>query len=130
MRCLIVDDDANSRRVIELLLRPHGTCICAANGSDALKAYLESLTGDQPFDVVYLDILMPDMSGLDFLESARQLEAEHKVKKAVPVVMLTGNAQVSNINRAQLLGVVEYLLKPISEQRLLQGLERLDLLET
>jgi CheY-like chemotaxis protein len=122
MRVLIVDDDANSRRIITFFLNGHATCFTAANCLEATQAVESSYLTRTPFDLIYLDMMMPDGSGIDFLKVMRGQEASHGIVEPVPVIMLTGDAQFSRINQAKLLGAVEYLLKPISENRLLQGL--------
>lgn len=129
MRFLIVDDDQNCRKIMQFFLRPYGEIIAVANGNEALAQHLQALTENKPFDIVYLDMVMPDLNGLEFLEILRNREKEHAAEKAVPVVMLSGNSQTSNINVAKSFGVVEYLLKPICEKRLIQGLERLELID-
>jgi two-component system chemotaxis response regulator CheY len=129
MRFLVVDDDAMSRRIVQLMLKPYGECVCVENGEAGLEAHRQSIEEKSPFAVIYLDMLMPGLGGLEFLEVLRKTEREQRSASAVPVVMLTGDAHVSRISQAQALGVAEYLLKPIVEERLIQGLERLDLLD-
>ena len=129
MRFLIVDDDAMSRRVVQLLLRPYGECVCVQNAEEGLVAHQKSLDENSPFSVIYLDMLMPGLGGIGFLEELRSTERARKASEPTPVVMLTGDAQVSRIAHAQSLGVAEYLLKPIAEERLIQGLQRLDLVD-
>jgi CheY-like chemotaxis protein len=126
---LIVDDDAISRCIIQLFLKSYGTAVCVANGVEALAEYEKALAEKHPFDVVFLDMMMPGLNGIQFLEQCRKAEAIHQAGEHVPVVMLTGDANATSINRAQALGVAEYLLKPIQERRLLQTLERLNLIE-
>lgn len=128
VRFLIVDDDKASRRIAELLLRPYGACVCVATGEEAIDAHAQSITDSDPFSVIYLDMLMPGLGGIEILEVLRKVEREKRIASPVPVIMLTGDAHVSRIAHAQSLGIVEYLLKPIIEERLLQGLERLDLI--
>ena len=128
MRFLIIDDDAISRRIVQLMLKSHGECVCASSGEEGLEKYCESIAENSPFSVIYLDMLMPGLGGIEFLEVLRKAEREERSCGTVPVVMLTGDAHISRISQAQALGVAEYLLKPISEERLVQGLERLELL--
>lgn len=128
MRFLVVDDDQTSRRIIQLFLKPYGESILGASGKEAIDAHLRSLEEKLPFDAIYLDLVMPEMTGIEAVAAIRQNEAAHGIKKKVPIFMLTGETDMSYINMAKAHGVVEYLLKPIQEERLLQGLERLDLI--
>lgn len=129
MRFLVVDDDQICRRVIQLFLKPYGESVCVSDGQKALEAHQAALQEGKPFDVVYLDMIMPGLTGLDVVAAIRKHEAQHGLTDQVPVLMLTGETDVSHINMAKSYGVVEYLLKPIQEERVVQGLERLDLIK-
>lgn len=129
MRFLVVDDDAISRRIVQLLLKPFGECVCVGSGEEGLTEHKRSIEESNPFSVIYLDMLMPGLGGIGFLEQLRATERGARGQPPIPVIMLTGDAQVSRIAQAQALGVAEYLLKPVAEERLIQGLERLDLVD-
>ena len=128
MRFLVVDDDHNSRRIIQLFLQPYGESVLASNGQEAIELHRQAIENEKPFNVIYLDMIMPGLSGLDVLAAFRKQEAQDSEPNRVPVIMLTGETDASNINMAKSFGVVEYLLKPIHEERILQGLVRLDLI--
>ena len=127
MRFLIVDDDHTCRRIMQFFLKPYGESVVAEGGREAVEAHKKALEDGAQFDVVYLDMVMPNFSGLDVLAAFRENESLHGVAQGVPVVMLTGETDLSHINMAKSFGVVEYLLKPIQEERVLHGLERLEL---
>ena len=128
MRFLVVDDDQNCRRIIQLFLKPYGESLCVGSGEEAIKAHQTALAEGKPFDVIYLDMVMPEISGLDVVAAIRSHETAAGLAEQVPVLMLTGETDVSHINMAKAYGVFEYILKPIQEERLIQGLERLDLI--
>lgn len=128
MRFLVVDDDHNSRRIIQLFLKPYGESLCVASGEEAINAHRSAMEEGKPFDVIYLDMVMPEMSGLDVVAAIRGDETKAGKSEQVPVLMLTGETDASHINMAKAYGVAEYLLKPIQEERIVQGLERLDLI--
>lgn len=130
MKFLIADDNHESRRIIQLFLKPHGVSVTAANGKEAVDCFVKALDEDSAFDVVYLDNIMPELSGLEAVAAIRKVEGERGITKPVPIFMLTGETDASVINMARANGVIEYLLKPIQEERLIQGLERLELINT
>lgn len=100
---LIVDDTPFWRDVTGDVLRKHGyTTFTAADAQEALNC----LRG-QPVDLIILDVEMPGMKGLDFLEQLR----EDGTWKNLPVIMLTGDMRRDHIIRAVQLGAAEYLLK-------------------
>jgi two-component system, LytTR family, response regulator len=113
MRALIVDDEPVARKILreELELLPSIEAIEEAENGEAALLKISSTNPD----VVFLDIQMPVMGGFEFLE---RLNSGH----LPAVVMVTAYDQ--HAIRAFEAGAVDYLLKPISPQRLLQALDR------
>lgn len=127
---LIVDDDKASRRILSLMLKEFGSSTDVGTGEEALEKMQEALGGTEVFDVLFLDNVLPGMQGLDVLRDIRGAEDAAQVPddKRVPVIMLTGKADVETIDDAKLLGVSAYILKPVEEQKLLRELQRLRLI--
>ncbi len=103
MRVLVIDDEAVflDTLVARLKLRGlevHG-CQDAGKGLDLLKS--------QPFDVVVLDVSMPEINGLEALEMIK------KEKPALPVILLTGHASLASAARGKQMGAFDYLMKPL-----------------
>jgi two-component system nitrogen regulation response regulator NtrX len=106
---LIVDDEANIRRMLAALLEADGhTTTAAGDAGEALAA----VGSDEP-DVVLLDLAMPGKSGIEVLDLLR---AEHPL---LPVVMMSGRATLSDAVRATKLGAFHFLEKPLSPEALL-----------
>ncbi len=100
---LVVDDMESSRRVVAKLLSAEGhTPVCARNGLEAL-----SMLQHVSPDIILLDILMPVMDGLTFLEILRQSPQW----EALPVILMTGITDDKSMKKAQQLGAKEYLVK-------------------
>lgn len=100
---LVVDDEAGERRTLMRLLAKEGyDTIGAGDGREALKS-LESGTPD----VILLDLMMPQMDGLELLEALHA----HPQWKALPVVVLTALSDTHTVNRARQLGAKAYLVK-------------------
>jgi len=111
--CIIVDDEALSRRGIELRLRdvPDFTLVAqCANGRDAVAA----VQAHKP-DVVFLDIQMPGMSGLEVLAELPQ--------QSLPVIIFV-TAYDQYAIKAFEARAIDYLLKPIDDARFVEALER------
>jgi two-component system, OmpR family, phosphate regulon response regulator PhoB len=109
-KVLVVDDDPDVRRLVEMKLRLEGVeTALASNGVEALQA-LEAST----FDLVILDIMMPEMDGV---ETCRRLR-EHAELAFIPVLMLTARAQVTDIERGFAAGATDYMVKPFSPREL------------
>jgi len=83
--------------------------ISADNGAACLAAL-----GKDAFDVIVLDVMMPGMDGLQVCERLR----EHKTWRTIPVVLLTAKDDIETRSRGMLLGVSEYLTKPVNKLEL------------
>lgn len=109
LRVLVVDDNAQMRGILHSMLRAFGVraVTLAVDGSDAL-ARLER----RQFDIAICDWLMEPMDGYEFVRKARASD-DPRVRD-MPIVMLTGQAEMRQVLAARDAGVTEYLLKPIS----------------
>ena len=110
-KVLIADDEPKIRQglksVLEEMKLPITVCAEARNGMEAL----EKIEQFQP-DFILMDICMPKLSGIQFLEELRKLD------KNCPVIVISGFNEFSYAKQAIKLGVSEYLLKPIAEEEL------------
>jgi two-component system response regulator AtoC len=103
IRILVVDDDDSGREALTLLLRSAGyTVLSAASGEEALE-----IIGREQFQVIVSDLLLPDKSGLDILQSVR------KVSTFTEVIVVTGHASAQTAVRAMKEGAFDYITKPI-----------------
>ncbi|THB66859.1 MAG: response regulator, partial [Spirochaetaceae bacterium] len=91
MRFLIVEDDLGSRRLLEAIVGKYGECNTAVNGNEAVEAFLLSWEEKLPYDAIFLDIMMPEMDGLQALDKIRAHEKKMKVApgKEIKVIMTT-----------------------------------------
>lgn len=74
MKVLIVDDEYANRELLKHLLRHYGTCTEAADGAEAVTLFKEALIGGKPFDLVFMDIIMPKLDGQQALKEIRLAE--------------------------------------------------------
>ena len=75
MKVLIVEDDFVSRKVMMYCLNSlGGQCEVAVDGEEAVRAVTIALADEQPYDVIFLDIMMPNMNGHEALKAIRLLE--------------------------------------------------------
>jgi len=107
---LLVDDDASIRQLYRILLSRNGFRVHeASGGAEAL-----TLAREQPPTVILLDVVMP---GMDGLETTRRLRAD-LVTRDMPILMLSGRADASDIDAALAAGADDYLIKPAAEREL------------
>jgi DNA-binding response OmpR family regulator len=106
---LIIDDEANLRRSLSLILQRSGykvTCACSA--TEGMQFLLAG-----SYDLTFLDIKMPDRSGMSILPEIRQQYPD------MPVLILTAHASLDTAIEAVRQGARDYLLKPIDPQQIL-----------
>jgi len=121
LHVLVAEDNAVNQRVIVRLLEKMGHIpILAYNGREAVEAY-ES----RPFDVVLMDVQMPEMDGLAATQAIRQSEARNPGRRRLPIMALTAYAMRGDRERCLAAGMDEYLTKPVKPEELAAALNRL-----
>jgi len=112
---LVVDDEPDIRQLVQEILEDEGYIVCAAgNAEEARKMKL-----NHQFDLVLLDIWMPDTDGITLLK-----EWVEDQTFVAPVVMMSGHGTIETAVEATRLGAYEFLEKPLSLARLLLVVER------
>jgi two-component system chemotaxis response regulator CheY len=114
VRALIVDDSAMMRKVVERALRQAGVnltdVVQANNGVEALTMLREAASSDSAFDLIFSDINMPMMDGLEFIEQRKQ----EGLAPGVPIVMITTEGSTPMVMRALAAGANGYICKPFT----------------
>lgn len=114
-RILIVDDDPDLRRLIDMRLRL--SAIDAISVSDG-QAALDFLSREE-VDAVVLDVMLPGISGL---ETCRRIREELRLFD-LPVIMLTARARPADVEEGMAVGATDYIIKPFSPRELLMRLQ-------
>lgn len=128
MRFLIVDDEFDSRRLMQKILYPYGYCDAAVDGEEAVEAFRSSLKNSEPYDLICLDIIMPNMDGQEALREIREIETELGVPddQRVKAVMISALDDTKELHDAFFLGeATSYLVKPIRKKTLLNEIRNL-----
>jgi two-component system chemotaxis response regulator CheY len=119
MRSLVVEDEFTSRMQIKHFLEEHGNCDTAANGAEGVEAYKLASFARRPYDLVCIDINLPDKSGLDVLLEIRRFELYQGASLGAPARIFMTTAQSTPDCVSASLGLCnEYLLKPIEKRKL------------
>jgi len=129
MECLIVEDDFTARKLLQQYLQDQGNCDIAVNGREAVDCFKNALENGRPYDLICLDIMMPEMNGMGVLKAVRRIEKEHGIKSldGVKVIITTALSDSVNIKDAFKIGCEAYLVKPVTKESLLKEMEKLGL---
>lgn len=129
MKALVVEDDFTSRLIVQEILRAHGDIHFAADGKEALEAVALSLDEDDPYDLICMDIMMPEMDGQEALEQIRALEKKRglSLERQPKVVMITALGDMKNVIKSYNNLCDGYLTKPIHKADLLNLLNEFGL---
>ncbi len=118
LQILLAEDNAVNQRVITLLLEKHGhTVVSVNNGREAVEAHRE-----QQFDLVLMDIQMPEMSGIE--ATARIRERERSGITRTPIIAVSANLPGVERERCLAAGMDDYIAKPIRTEELLQAIAK------
>jgi DNA-binding response OmpR family regulator len=107
---LIIDDEAALRQTMARILQQAGLEVTTAENAEQALAYLETTT----FELIYMDIRMPGMHGLDALKLI------HERYPGLPVILFTAQPDVNSAVEALRSGAIDYLLKPIKPQTIIE----------
>ncbi|MEM1190828.1 MAG: YfiR/HmsC family protein [Pseudomonadota bacterium] len=117
-RVLVVDDNATNRRILEEQLRNWGMSVSSvASGAEALGNLEEALATPDAVDIVLLDLMMPQMDGLEVATRIRQQTAMADLR----IVMLTSAGRTHAEELRERLDVSQVLLKPTKQSKLLEA---------
>jgi len=112
MNCILIDDDPISRTEIEHLVKRTSSLNLVASCSSAMEGF--NLIESQPVDLLFLDVMMPGMTGLDLMK----VLPEHKVQVILMTVEKEYAVEAFNYD------VVDFLVKPVSEERFLKAVSK------
>jgi two-component system chemotaxis response regulator CheY len=130
MRILIVEDDFVGRKLLQRLLMEYGDCDVAVDGVEAVEAFDLAWSAGQPYDVMFLDIMMPNMSGHEALQLIREKESERGISSSreVKVVMTSALDDLKSVTQSFFQGGASaYLVKPIDRDKVVEELHKLGL---
>jgi two-component system chemotaxis response regulator CheY len=130
MKTLIVEDDFTSRLLLQEILKPYGPSHVAVNGREAVEAVRLALEANEPYDLICLDIMMPEMDGQAALKDIRAQEEARGIllSKGAKIMMTTALGDIRNVSAAFNSLCDGYLTKPIQKAKLLEELRTLKLI--
>ena len=120
MKSLVADDVLVIRRLLQRALTTYGQCDAAINGTEAVTKFYQSHEDNNPYNLICLDILMPQKSGLQVIKDIRKFEVDNNIatEKRVKIIMTTILQDQIVIDQAQKYGCDGYMVKPINLSKL------------
>ena len=118
MKTLVVDDFATMRKIVKNVLKQID--ITDVTEAENGKQALEILKGNQGFELIVSDWIMPEMTGIEFLKACKGDEA---IKK-IPFIMVTAEAQKDSVIEAIKGGVDNYIVKPFTPVKLQEAIQK------
>jgi two-component system chemotaxis response regulator CheY len=127
MKILIAEDDYVSRKFMFKFLSRFGECDVTVDGMETIEVFLMSLEEENYYDLVCLDIMMPEVDGLKALKTIRKLEEERNLAKdkRTKIIMTSALNQTDEVTTAFDSGSEAYAVKPIDTEKMTQVLGKL-----
>ena len=127
LKILVVDDEYVSLVKLQSLLSSYGDCYAATHGNQAITMFKKAHKELKPYDLITMDINMPEIQGQDVIEKIRLWESVNRVSKRVKIIMVTAMKDVPSIHNAFNKGCEAYLVKPINKENISKALSKLSL---
>ena len=116
---LVIDDDSDVRTLMQVMLQALGCESVTADGGVQALQILQNKQLVEQFDAVFLDVMMPDISGLDVLKAIKESpDLSH-----LPVIMLTAKDRSDDIIDGYKGGADYYIPKPFTKEQIIYGLD-------
>lgn len=128
VRCLVVDDDELGRELIAQYLEGIAACEMAENGLKAVEMFRTAFEGGSPYDLIILDIVMPEMDGHSAAKEIRLIEKEWGVSihEGVNIIVISSLNAPNDVIQAYVSArSAAHLVKPVQPVKLLATLSKL-----
>lgn len=127
MKILIVDDDVSTRHLLDAILVNFGTCDSAVDGQEAVELVSKAIEKKEIYDVIFLDIMMPELNGHEALLKIRELEDSNNIHigNGSKIVMQTCLDDKDNILSSFREGCEFYIMKPFNSQKIIELMNKM-----
>jgi len=115
------DNEINALLMRSLLTRSGHHAVIATNGTEALESWLAAKSAGTPYDLVLMDVQMPELDGIETAKRIREYEAGGALRRT-PILALTANALVEDRYACFEAGMDGFLIKPLDREKLAEAL--------
>lgn len=132
MKILIVEDETSLQDLMQLYLADLGPCDTADNGIEAFQAVKQAIEAGRPYDLICMDVMMPEMNGLEAMKKIRQIEFKHFYEglTSAKIIIITAKDMAKDMVTAYHAGCEAYITKPFTRETLLEQIHQLGLMQT
>jgi two-component system chemotaxis response regulator CheY len=129
-KILIAEDDRVSRKFLSRLLKQYGECDQVVDGTEAIEAYMLAIKDKKTYDLICLDIMMPELDGIKVLKTIRNLEVQSNVRdfNQAKIIMTTVLGEQHIIQSAFDFGCNAFASKPINLIKFKEQLKKIGFL--
>lgn len=129
MKILVVDDEIVSRKKMMKIAKDFGTCEGVQNGKAALNVMKTALEEWKPYDLITLDVSMPDISGIEVLSAIRKMEEEKGLdeEERAKILMVSAHSDMETV-KACMGKCNGYMIKPFNKEIVVDKLKKIGLL--
>lgn len=129
MKVLVVDDEIVSQKKMLKIMEEFGECVSVASGQEAIDTFRQAWETGLPFELIFLDISMPDISGIDVLNKIRAIEKKKALTGAniVKVIMVTAHSHQDVVVGSMKAGCNNYIVKPFDRSKVVQKMKSIGL---
>ncbi|MGE5630376.1 MAG: response regulator [Caulobacteraceae bacterium] len=131
MKILIAEDDLASRKVLYKFLSNYGECDITLDGMETLEAFMLAWDEGKPYDLICLDIMMPELDGVKTLKTIRDIENQKGIEESrrAKIIMTTALNDTDSVFGAFETGCEAYAAKPIDMKKLAEVMKKLGLIQ-
>jgi two-component system chemotaxis response regulator CheY len=129
-KILIAEDDRVSRKFLSRLLKQYGECDQVVDGTEAIEAYMLAIKDKKTYDLICLDIMMPELDGIKVLKTIREIEVQSNVRdfNQAKIIMTTVLGEQHIIQSAFDFGCNAFTSKPINLIKFKEQLKKIGFL--
>jgi CheY-like chemotaxis protein len=117
MKFLVIEDEMTALIKMKAMLSAYGDSTGVTNGYQALEQCAAAIKKGAPFDLITIDIGLPEVSGLQVLQAINKLEADHQTP-AAKKIMVTASGTKDNLIKAASSGCDGFMVKPVKKDTL------------
>jgi len=126
MKCLIAEDNQQNYKLLKRMLSDYVNADIAMDGNKALESFTKAHENNAPYDLIFLDIIMPGFNGHEVLSKIRKWEQDNlKGQEGVKIVMATSKDDTDTVVSSYDLGCQHFLMKPYDNFELIDLMQEM-----